>query len=59
MVIHSKHHKGAVFFIDVEKAFDGWHNIHIQDGTTDYEPDEIVRLISAEKCSQNKQCSFK
>ena len=47
-IAHSRHHKGAAIFIDVEKAFDSvWHNgLRYKLMNTNL-PDKIVRLMSS------------
>ena len=47
-IAHSRHHKGAAIFIDVEKAFDSvWHNGLRYKLMNTSLPDKIVRLMSS------------
>ena len=59
-IAHSRHHKGAAIFIDVEQTFDSvWQNgLRYKLMNTNL-PDKIVRLMSSflnlqENFSQNK-----
>ena len=47
-IAHSRHHKGAAIFIDIEKTFDSvWHNgLRYKLMNTNL-PDKIVRLMSS------------